>query len=172
MRNRAIDIVLAFLISGCAGLVLAQDEGTNKTVITSDRLSYDYKKSLAVFEGHVVVVDPRMTMEADEMRLVFNATNSIKSVTAVGNVRMKSEDKTATCDRAVYLADSEEVTMTGNARLNRGRDCVTGDRIVFYMEEDRVVVEGRTHLVVFPENGPSILPKAPKAPKAPIPPKR
>lgn len=173
MRNRVLEVVLAFLVSGCTGLVRAQDEGTNKTVVTSDRLSYDYKKSLAIFEGHVVVVDPRMTMESDEMRLVFNSTNSIKSATAAGNVRMKSEDKTATCDRAVYVAETEEVTLTGNARLNRGRDTTTGNRIVVYLNEDRVVVEGETRLVVFPEEGGKLrLPKGPKEPKAPAPPKR
>jgi lipopolysaccharide export system protein LptA len=168
-----MEMVLAFWVSGCAGLMLAQDEGTNKTVVTSDRLTYDYKKSLATFEGNVVVIDPRMTIESDEMRLVFNSTNSIKSATATGKVRMKSEDKTATCDRAVYLAENEEVTLTGNARLNRGRDTTTGNRIVFYLDEDRVVVEGETRLVVFPEDGGKPkLPKGPKEPKAPAPPKR
>jgi len=170
MRNRAIGIVLAFLVSGCAGLALAQDEGTNKTVITSDRLSYDYKKATAIFEGHVVVVDPRMTIESDEIRLVFGKTNNVKSVTAIGNVRMKSEDKNATCERAVYLGDTEEITLTGNARLTQGKNTVTGNSIVFYRDEDRVVVQGSTRLVIFPEEGGQRkLLKGPKEPKAPTP---
>ena len=135
--------------------VFAQGEGTNKTVVTADRLTFEYKKQMAVFDGHVVVVDPRIRIESDELRLVFSKTNEIKSVTATGNVRLRSEDKTGACNKAVYVGETEEVTLTGNARLNRGgRDSVTGDRIIFYLDEDRVVVEGGTQLVIFPEDGP------------------
>jgi lipopolysaccharide export system protein LptA len=137
-------------------------EGVNKTVITSDRLTFDYKKSAAVFEGNVVAIDPRMKIESDELRVLFNKTNEVRSVTAIGNVHMKSEDKTATCNKAVYLSETEEVVLTGNARLNRGRDTVTGDRITFYLDEDRVVVEGGTQLTIFPDQNPTNRFKLPK----------
>jgi lipopolysaccharide export system protein LptA len=75
---------------------------------------------------------------------------------------MKSEDKTATCNKAVYLSETEEVVLTGNARLNRGRDTVTGDRITFYLDEDRVVVEGGTQLTIFPDQNPTNRFKLPK----------
>ena len=142
--------LLALLLPVVAAL--AQDEGASKTVVTSDRLTFEYKKQTAVFDGHVVVVDPRIRIESDELRLVFSKTNEIKTVTATGNVRLKSEDKTGTCNKAVYVGETEEVTLTGNARLNRGKDTVTGDSIKCYLNEDRVVVEGGTQLVIFPED--------------------
>ena len=118
MVNRALGVCLALLAS--LSVSLGQGEDTNKTVVTADRLTFDYKKYTAIFENHVVVTDPRMNIESDRLTLIFNNTNEIKSVTAVGNVRLKSEDKTGTCNKAVYLAETEEVVLTGNARLKRG----------------------------------------------------
>ena len=145
-------LMACFVLFACLGAVLAQDEGTNKTIITSERLTYDYKKYTAVFESHVVVIDPRMNLESDELRVIFNKTNDVKSITAIGNVHLKSEDKTGTCNKAVYLAETQEVILTGNARLIRGQDTVTGDCITFALNEDRVVVEGGTQLTLFPED--------------------
>ena len=150
MTARPILICLALL--GALSTGMAEGEGTNKTVITADRLSYDYKTCTALLEGHVVATDPRLKIESDELRATFSSTNQLKSATAIGNVRLRSEDKTATCNRAVYLTENQQVTLTGNARLVRGRDTVTGDRIIFYLDEDRVVVEGGTQLVVFPDS--------------------
>lgn len=144
-------IASCFVFTVLCSVGLAQDEGTNRTVVTADRLMFDYKKYTAVFESHVIVVDPRMRIESDELKIIFSKTNSVKSITASGNVRLRSEDKTATCTRAVYLAETEEVVLTGNARLNRGRDTITGEIIKFFLDEDRVVVEGGTQLTVFPD---------------------
>lgn len=158
MANRLI--LAVFMLFALFSTGFGQGEDTNKTVVTADRLTYNYKQYTAVFESHVIVVDPRMRIESDELRIIFSKTNSVKSITAIGNVHLKSEDKTATCNRAVYLAETEEVVLTGNARLNRGRDTITGDSIKFFLDEDRVVVEGGTQLMIFPEQNQGLkLPK-------------
>ena len=158
MVNRSTVAILIFFALFSAGF--AQEEGTNKTVVTADRLTYDYKKNTAVFESHVIVIDPRMRIESDELRIIFNKTNDVKSVTAVGNVHLTSEDKTATCNRAIYLAETGEVVLTGNAKLKRSRDTVTGDSITFFLDQDRVVVEGGTQLMIFPDQNQGLkLPK-------------
>jgi len=112
--------------------------GTNSTVITGERLEFDYKRYIAVFEENVVVEDPQIRIESDRLTVCFDGTNDVKSVTALGRVRMKSEDKRATCDKAVYLASSGEVIMTGSATLHRDKDYVSGERIIFWIDEDRM----------------------------------
>lgn len=140
------------VVLGVGLIVEAAAQGTNQTVITAKRLTFDYKRFIAVFEDEVVVEDPKVRIESDQMTVIFHRTNDVKSVTATGNVRMKSQDKVATCKKAVYLADTEEVLLTGDAVLSRGRDRVSGDRITFYLNQERVICEpGR--LVIFPQEG-------------------
>jgi len=132
-----------------AGGALAQS--TNATVITSEKLSFDYKRSIAVFEGNVVVEDPQLKMRADKLNVLFEGTNSVKSVVAVGNVLLWYGDKTASCRHAIYVAKTGEITLRGNAALRREQDSVTGEEIVFYLNEERVECRpGR--LVIFPES--------------------
>jgi lipopolysaccharide export system protein LptA len=121
------------------------------TVITSRILDFDYQRYIAVFEGDVVVVDPRIRIESDKLTVLFDKGNEIKSATAVGDVHLYHEDKTATCRKAIYLAKSGEVLLTGDARLVRGQDSVTGTKITFWLNEDRVTCQpGR--LTIFPRS--------------------
>ena len=129
----------------------AADE-TGQTVITSDSLEFDYRRSIAVFEKNVVVEDAQIRMESDRLTVMFDETREIKSVTASGHVRLTNADRTAVCERAVYLAKTGEVVLTGNATVSRGRDSVSGSRITLWIDDERVLCEpGR--LVVFPGAG-------------------
>lgn len=144
--------VLIGVLAGALGLQ-AQDEqsapkatavagsGTNKTTITAQRLTYDYKRSIAVFEGDVVAQDPQMKMVADKMIVVFEGTNSVKTLTAQGNVKITSEDREATCFTAVYKNEGGEVIMTGSPMLRRGENTVSGDKITFWVNDEKVVCE-------------------------------
>jgi len=124
---------------------------TNRTVITADRLTFDYKRYIAVFEENVVAVDPRIEIESDKLTVIFDNTNDVKSVTAIGDVHLRTEDKTGVCRKAIYLARLGEVILLGDARLYRGKDSIMGDKITFWVNEDRMTCEpGR--LIVVPED--------------------
>lgn len=111
------------------------------TVITSKRLTFDYRRSIAVFEKDVYVDDPQMKIKADKMNVIFDEENKVKSVTAIGNVHIWQGDKTATCNQAVYITLTGEVIMTGNPRLFRGKDSLEGTKITFWTNEERVICE-------------------------------
>ena len=125
--------------------------GTN-TVITSKHLTFDYSRYIAVFEEDVVVVDPQITIKSDKLTVRFDSTNSVKSVTAVGNVRLRQGDKTGSCEKAIYVARTGEIILLGDARLNRGSDSVIGRQITFWINEDRLTCEPG-HLIIFPKEG-------------------
>ncbi|MDA0990600.1 MAG: hypothetical protein O3A51_07600 [Verrucomicrobia bacterium] len=143
-------LVIAGLIAATVALVRAET-ATESTVITSQRLSFDYRRMIAVFEEDVVVVDPQIRMESDRLNVLFEGSNQVKSITASGNVQMWHEDKTATCNRAIYVSRTSEVILQGEATLNRGGDSVMGDEITFSLIDDRMTcTPGR--LIIGPNN--------------------
>lgn len=127
-----------------------KEEGTNRTVITSEYLTFDYKRSIAVFEGNVVVEDPQIRIESDKMNVLFNEDNSVKSMTALGNVHLRQGDKTATCRRAVYLAGTGEVMLMGKAVLRDPKGLAEGEKIRYLIDEGKVSCEP-ARLVIFPD---------------------
>lgn len=132
-------------------LAVAQPTTVGNTTITAQTLSFDYKRFIAVFENNVVVVDPDVRMEADRLNVVFEGSNSLKSVSASGNVHLWHQDKEATCQRAVYVSRSGEVVLRGDAVLSRGDDRVMGDEITFWLHEDRMTcTPGR--LIIGPQS--------------------
>ncbi len=111
------------------------------TVITSKRLYFDYGRSIATFDGDVVVVDPQIRIESQRLIVTFDATNNVKAVTAMENVRLFSGDREGTCQRAVYLVGSGEILLTGSPALKRERDRLSGDRITFWVDREEVLCE-------------------------------
>ena len=140
--------IVGILVSPLAGK--ADNSATGMTVITSNELSYDYKRSIAVFEDNVVVEDPQVRIESDTLTVLFGKTNELKSATALGNVRISSGDKRATCRKAIYIASTGEILLNGDAQLFRRNDSLSGDQITFWINEERVLCKpGR--LVIFPD---------------------
>jgi lipopolysaccharide transport protein LptA len=143
-------ILVLVMVTLCfAALVRAESE---ETVITSKKMTYDYKRYVAEFNGDVVVVDTQMRIESDELTVLFNNTNAVKSVTAVGNVRIKLPDKTATSSKAVYTEKDSKIVLTGNAKVMvRNGDSVSGDEITIWFKEDRMTSKP-ARLVITPDD--------------------
>ena len=147
-------LCLGWALAAGVGAAPAQSEtlSVSNTVITSDSLSFDYQKRVAVFDGNVKAVDPQMRATADHLTVTFDETNEVKTVIAQGSVNIYHEDKHASCKRAVYTAQTGQVVLTGNAALTRGGDKVMGRRITFWLNEERMLSEpGR--LILYPEDG-------------------
>lgn len=120
-----------------------------ETVITSESLMFDYGRSTCVFEGDVVVTEPRVKLECEKLYVFFDATNNVDSVVATDSVRVTQDNRRGTCDKAVYTASTGAIVMTGDATLKRGRDSINGDEITIYVNSEKVTCKpGR--LVVFP----------------------
>lgn len=151
-QNRGLLATAALLGFMAAPLAAANSKSeTGATIITSGRLKYDYKRSIAIFENDVVVQDPQVRIESDTLTVLFGKTNEIRSATALGNVRIRSGDKTARCRKAIYIARTGEILLTGDAELHREKDSLAGDQITFWLHEERVFCKpGR---LVFYPNG-------------------
>jgi len=137
------------------GLVLAAvaaDTGAvGETVITADTLLFDYRQRMCVFEGNVVVTEPRVRMESQKLHVFFDASNNVESVVATEAVRVTQQNRVATCGRAVYTVESGAIVMTIEPVLARGRDELRGDEIRIFVNSEKVIsTPGR--LVVYPSD--------------------
>lgn len=158
MNTRTLAV---YLVVGAASWTQAGSEffqanagaGTNKTVITADHLTVDYRRNRAEFEKHVVVVDPQIRIESDKLVVDFDKENNIQTATASGTVKLWQADKTGSCRQAVYDAKTGEVRLIGDAALRRGRDTVKGDKITFSLNDDKMWVEGQPNLEIHSSKG-------------------
>ena len=121
------------------------------TTITSDRLEFDYKEYVALFEGHVKVVDPQFTLWADRMLVFFENTNDVSRVDAVGHVHMESLDRKATCGKAVYTRNNGAIVLTIDPIVSKGDNTLRGQKITVWLGSSRVDVEGGVQLQGTPD---------------------
>ena len=141
MRCAVFSVFFMMTISvGSLARVWAEDAPTmKKTVIRANELTFDYKRSTAVFDGDVHVEDPGIKMDADRMNILFEGTNDVKSVSAFGNVRLWHDDIVATCKKAVYKSKEGEVHLLGDAVLKRADDILKGDEITFWLDKEVMI---------------------------------
>lgn len=123
---------------------------TAETVITSDSLLFDYDQRMCVFEGNVIVVDPRVRMECDKLHVFFDENQAVESLVAQGNVVIIQENREATCGRAVYTAADGAIVMTQSPALVRERDRLEGEEIRIYVDTHQVHSR-KGRLIVFPD---------------------
>lgn len=124
---------------------------TNReSVITSDRIEFDNKEGVILFDSNVHVDDARFDLRSDRLLLFLdgtdtNKTQDVQQILAIGHVVITNENRSASCNRAVYTRKDGQIVMTGDAKLDGGPDSgiVTGRRIVFWLDDERLeVTEG------------------------------
>lgn len=135
------------------GTVLTKAGDTNRsTVITSDKLTFDYQQKYAVFEKDVEVVDGDMNLLADKLAIWFDDQDEINLIKAEGNVQITQQDKTANAGEAVYEVTTGKIVLTDKPRLQRGRHYLEGDTISYWRDKDLLVVEPKPRLVIYPDD--------------------
>lgn len=120
------------------------------TVITSEKLTFDYQNQYALFEKDVVVVDPSMKLFSDNLLVTFDENNKAKKIKAEGRVRIVQEDKQARSKVAEYNVETGEIVLTGEPQVTRGKDTLTAEVIRFWRDENRMECSPRARLVIYP----------------------
>lgn len=132
----------------------AEAETGKVTVITAEKLTFDYKKGLAVFENNVLVSDPEMQLACDRLTILFEKeTNKPQIIRAEGRVTVTQEDKTAHAELGVYEVNTGKIVLTGKPRVMRGRDLLEGETITFWRDENRMICQPSARLVIYPGEG-------------------
>jgi len=135
-------------------------------VVTARTLLADNKKRVVVYRTDVVVTRGDLTLYADEVTIrlsgpgpdedtkdkMLSGTGRIKTIEATGGVKIVQDDKTATADRAVYDAQTDEIVLTGSPRMWQGPNVLTGSSIAYNIAEDTVQVRD-AKTVIYQDRG-------------------
>ena len=110
------------------------------TIVKSDKLEYDYKNNIALFDGHVDVKDPEFTLKADRMIIFLEKSNEVQRVACTGNVRMTNEDTVIVCGKATYTRLNAHVLLEDEPIVTKGEQRLTGESIDVWLNDSRLVV--------------------------------
>ena len=114
-----------------------------ETVITSDKIDFDYNEGVILFDDRVVVDDPQFVMHSDRLLVFMESTNDVNQVMAIGNVIFSNDMRSATCDKAVYTRKDGQVVLSGDVRLKTEGETtgeVRGKKVVIWVDDERVEV--------------------------------
>ena len=91
-------IAAGFLLAwGAAAQAAMEDDGRSleasatATVITADKLTFDYLKKFAQFENNVVVNDPRLQLRANKLTIIFTEAGGAQTIKAEGKVLLTQD---------------------------------------------------------------------------------
>ncbi|MBF0232107.1 MAG: hypothetical protein HQK62_09320 [Desulfamplus sp.] len=130
------------------------DLGEKKLHITSDSMLVEKESAIITFSGNVVATQSDSVIKSDTIIVLLftdtekkahpaNRNQEIKSITASGNVKFTSGNRTAFADKAIYTASDQKIILTGGApRVMTGESYVTGKKIILFQDSGKVIVEG------------------------------
>ena len=107
-------------------------EPARESVITAEKIEFDNKEGVILFDENVLVDDAQFVMRSERLLVFMQGTNDVQQIMAVGRVSITNQNRAASCDKAVYTKKDGQIVMSGNARLMRQGDEggeVTGNRI-------------------------------------------
>ncbi len=123
------------------------------TIVTADKLTFDYIRKFAKFENNVVVNDPRMQLSADTLTILFTEDGGAQTLKAEGKVLLSHEDIQARADMATYDVVSGRITLVGGPpQVLKDRNILEGDVIIFWRDEQRLECKPHARLVVYPDD--------------------
>jgi lipopolysaccharide export system protein LptA len=121
----------------CAG-------GPTTLDVSSERMTFDSKTRIFVFEEKVRVLRCAMTILCDRLQVVNDTSEkSVERIVATGNVRFQQGKHSAASERADYFESEQKLVLTGNPRVwdTQEHDELTGEEIVLLLQEEKVFVK-------------------------------
>ena len=149
-----------FAVSAMAAPIVPPKPAKNvETRITADKMTYLADQQRVVFESNVHVQRPDFELWSAKLTVHMKpagqdngrekgslpsgmAAGDVDKIVAEQNVRMKSENRIGTCNRATYTVDDGVLVMDGNPRLTDGENTISGEVIRYFTEENRSEVQG------------------------------
>lgn len=123
------------------------------TVITAEKLTFDYKQAFALFEQNVVVDDPGIFLTCDNMEVKFDAQDEVESIIARGQVQIQQEDFAARAEVATYDVKSGDILLEVNPVVRKGQDLLKGGVIRYNRFDEKLVSTGGVRLILSKKEG-------------------
>jgi lipopolysaccharide export system protein LptA len=122
---------------GCEG-------GATTLDVSSERMTFDSKTRIFIFEEKVRILRCAMTILCDRLQVINDASDkNIERVIATGNVRFQQGTRSAVAERADYFESEQRLVLTGNPRVwdTQEHDELTGEEIVLLLQEEKARVK-------------------------------
>jgi lipopolysaccharide export system protein LptA len=164
MDTMAKWLVVAVVAGVCAGTPMVaraalEDNGRSleasptATVVTADKLTFDYIKKFALFENNVLVNDPRLQLSANRLTIIFTEDGGAQTIKAEGDVLLTQGEKKARSDVATYDVVSGKIVLAGGPpQVMQGRNILEGEVITFWRDQQKLECKPRARLVIYSED--------------------
>jgi len=120
--------------------------------ITSKSLEADNKRNEVTFKENVVAKQGDMVIFADIMKVKYKTKGGIRRIEAIGNVKMKQEDRIATGEKIVFYNPEQKIVMTGNPRIWQDDNLISCDKVTVLLKEDKIFFEGKVDSTIYPKS--------------------
>lgn len=131
--------LIVFLWIGRLTVVHAQTSAETKPseqqqlLITGDRFDTDRQKGTYTYSGNVQFQWQDITAFCDKL-ISYGTLVQVEKAELLGNVRILTQDITATGEKAIYSLKEQTMELEGKARIVQGKNIITAYRIVMFME--------------------------------------
>ncbi len=142
---KKILLTIFFLLLCCSSLFAEY----KKVHITADKLSVNTAdQKNAEFLGNVEAVVDDTVITAESLKIFFkknadkNTGDSIEKIIASKNVKIKKDDILATCDRAIYIKDTDIIELSGaSPTVVKGKNVISGKTIIINRKTNDITAE-------------------------------
>ena len=152
-------IVMSILLICLGGLVYGQglqgtleklpaqkgcEGGATTLDVSSERMTFDSKTRIFIFEEKVRILRCAMTILCDRLQVINDASDKdIERIIATGNVRFQQGTRAAVAERADYFESEQRLVLTGSPRVwdTQEHDELTGEEIVLLLQEEKALVK-------------------------------
>lgn len=129
---------------------LAQDT-TLPVEVSAEQFAVNNADGTAVFSGAVTVTQGKMTLAAEEVRVIYGPDGQgISRLLASGDVSVTNLGDSAQAQEADYAIDSGVIVLTGDVRLTQGPSAMTGQKLTINLKDGTGVMEGRVTTTFVP----------------------
>ena len=161
-----LPVAPAFAAGALADDGRALEASSTATVVTADKLTFDYIRKFAKFEGNVIVNDPRLQISSDTLTILFTEDDLSERVTPLdksGN-RVKIVEDDEADDAVLNCAPGTVVSYTVAPKVpsatSRCYKMLIGadNHVLYYFKRHRIT--GKTGSGFTPQEFKSISAKA------------
>ena len=112
--------------------------------VTADSFVVEDAKQLATFTGNVVVVRKNLDLWADKLVVEYGegGQSDIKSFTATGHVRIKTEGQDATGNRATFNPATQILRLIDDVTVTNASGTVKGPELIINLVDNTTQFKG------------------------------
>lgn len=112
--------------------------------VSADDFTIDQGNNNATFSGNVVITRTGLQLWADKVVVIYGSggQSDIDSLTATGNVRIKTESQDATGAKATFNPDTQLLRLSGNVTVVNAQGKLNGPELTINLATNRSVFKG------------------------------